>query len=336
MTAMATQHPRAAGQRQQQASSWAAGALRKAGIQTAQLACEPVAGDASFRRYFRLSEQGRSWILMDAPPGQEDCRPFIDIAGRLLAGGISAPAILAADLDQGLLLLEDFGDRLLRDQLDARTPQALMARLLQLLADMATRVDATALPAYNRALLLQELELFPRWYLHRHKGLQFDCHGWDAWEALCTHLVGNALEQPQVFVHRDFHSCNLLLTDDDRIGVIDFQDAVYGPLTYDFASLLWDRYISWPRPQLEEWMEQFRQQVAPQVPAAQWQRWCDLMGLQRNLKIIGIFARLQHRDGKQGYTGMIPRFWAYMQDSLRRYPEFTGFAQQLEGLACAP
>lgn len=301
-----------------------------------ELHSTPVAGDASLRSYHRLSDAKNRWILMDAPPEHEDCGPFIDIAGRLRHAGLHAPEILASNLEQGYLLLEDLGDVPLRDQLTHNTADQHMPGLLQLLAHMASDVSSAGLPAYDRGRLLDELELFPRWYLQKHKGIRLDCAGWDQWENLCTRLMASALTQPQGFVHRDFHSCNLMLLADDEIGVIDFQDAVHGPITYDFISLMWDRYIHWPRARLEDWMEQFRQQVAPHCDPQQWVRWCDWMGLQRNLKIVGIFARLYYRDGKTGYLEMIPQFYSYLRDVLPRYQELHAFDALLEDLQCAP
>ena len=156
------------------------------------------------------------------------------------------------------------------------------------------------------------------------------------WEALCTELQRSAASQPQVFVHRDFHSCNLLHADGAQPGIIDFQDAVRGPVTYDLVSLLWDRYISWPRARLEGWMESCRTTLAPETGSATWFRWCDLMGLQRNLKIIGIFSRLHYRDGKAGYLRMVPRFYRYVLDVLPSHPEFAGIRRMLERPECAP
>lgn len=299
-------------------------------------ACMPVAGDASFRRYFRITDAGQAWILMDAPPEKENSAPFVDIAGRLRKAGLHAPEVLHADLANGFLLLEDLGDTLLKPRITTNTADAWFPRLFELLETMANEVDATGLPEYDRQRLLDELELFPRWYLERHQGLTLDCEQWDVWEALCTRLVAAAYEQPRVFVHRDFHSCNLLDVPDGSIGIIDFQDAVRGPLTYDFVSLVWDRYIAWPRSRLEAWMEDFRVRVAPGTPAATWITWCDWMGLQRNLKVVGIFARLHHRDGKAGYLEMIPQFWRYVRDALPRYPEFSDFDALLDDLDCTP
>ncbi|KAA9133402.1 phosphotransferase [Marinihelvus fidelis] len=313
-----------------QALAWAEAQLQRA------LAIEPLAGDASFRRYFRLRDDASSWVVMDAPPDRENCAPFIDVDRRLRDAALPAPAIIAADLDAGFLLLDDLGDTLLRDALTTNNADAWFPPLLDMLGSFASSVDASGLPAYDRQQLLVELELFPHWYLERHKACRLSCEDWDIWEALCTRVINTALGQPQVFVHHDFHSCNLLVQPDDTLAVIDFQDAVRGPVTYDLASLLWDRYIHWPRSRLEGWMEAARQRLAPDTDSATWVRWCDWMGLQRNLKIVGIFARLHHRDGKAGYLPLIPMFWRYLGDVLPRYPEFAEFAELLERLKCAP
>lgn len=296
----------------------------------------PVSGDASFRRYFRLQGESSSLILMDSPPATEDNARFINIASRLRQGGAHAPEIIASNLEQGFLLLEDLGDTMYREILHTNNADQLFPPLFDLLQTMASRVDDTHLPEYNRDRLVTELELFPHWYLEQHKQIQLSCEDWDIWEALCTRLIASAQLQPQVFVHRDFHSCNLLALDNGDVGVIDFQDAVRGPLSYDLVSLLWDRYISWPRSRLEAWMEQFRQQVAAEIAAEDWVRYCDWMGLQRNFKIVGIFARLHYRDGKAGYVEMIPRFWSYLMEVLPRYEETRPMLDLLERLECAP
>ena len=318
-------------QRAQAGYRWACQALGRA-----EAAFSMVAGDASFRRYFRLTDGGCSWVLMDAPPAKEDSSPFIDVDQRLRAAGLHAPEILAHDLDQGFLLLEDFGDTMFRELLDEVSVDRWFPRLFELLGALARDVDARGLPAWDRPRLQEELELFTEWYLKRHLHHDWGCQGWDLWEDLCTRLIASAEAQPQVFVHRDFHSCNLLLTPDERIGVIDFQDAVRGPLSYDLASLLWDRYLPWPRDRLEGWMEDFRQLAVPERDRMHWVREVDWMGLQRNLKIVGIFARLHYRDGKAGYLDMAPRFFQYLRDVLPRYEEFEAFDALLETLPCAP
>lgn len=316
--------------RQQQAHAWAATVLERS------LDIEPLAGDASFRRYFRVRDDASTWVVMDAPPDREDCGPFIDVDKRMAAAGLPVPEIVATDTDSGFLLLDDLGDDLLRDTLTTNNADDWFPTLFRQLQQFTTMVSADGLPPYDRQQLLVELELFPKWYLERHKGARLSCEDWDIWEALCTRLIRSAQSQPQVFVHHDFHSCNLLVQPDGDIAIIDFQDAVCGPVTYDLASLLWDRYIHWPRTRLEGWMEDTRQRLAPAVDAATWVRWCDWMGLQRNLKIVGIFARLNHRDGKAEYLELIPMFWRYLEDVLPLYPEFAEFADLLERLECAP
>jgi len=307
-------------------------------------AISPVSGDASFRRYFRLhgpnsnqiSGQESSLILMDSPFATEDNRTFIDIDNRLRQAGAHAPKVLACDLNHGFLLLEDLGDALYREVLHTNNADQCFPPLFQLLQTMATKVDCLGLPEYNRERLLTDLELFPNWYLGKHKNIQLSCEDWDIWEDLCTRLIASAQQQDQIFVHRDFHSCNLLDLGNAEVGVIDFQDAVRGPISYDLVSLLWDRYICWPRSRLEVWMEEFRQRIAPNVDSVAWVRYCDWMGLQRNLKIVGIFARLHYRDSKQDYLEMIPRFWSYLMDVLPRYDETRPMLELLERLECAP
>lgn len=317
-------------QRQREAADWAAAVL-----ELPRVDLRPVAGDASFRRYFRLQADGGSLILMDAPPDREDSRPFVDIARRLRAAGLNAPQILRFDLGRGFGLLEDFGDTLYREIFDADSADALLPGLLDVLEGMAARVDCAGLPDYGAPTLQAEMDLFTDWYLERHRERPLRGRERMLWAELCGRLVESATAQPQVFVHKDFHSCNLLRTPRGP-GLIDFQDGLRGPLCYDLASLLWDRYIAWPRARLEDWMEQARTRYAAVMPAQEWVRCCDWMGLQRNLKIVGIFARLRYRDGKQGYLEMIPRFYRYLLDVLPRYPEFRAFQVLLERAECAP
>ncbi len=281
----------------------------------------PVSGDASFRRYFRLHTGSGSLILMDAPPERENSRPFVDIAARLRRAGLRAPDVLDFDFAQGFGLLEDLGDELYRGMLTPQSAAKLLPDLFGVLHRMAQNVDVTGLPDYDSQRLQVELDLFTDWYLQRHRQVRLDQPASTVWRAGCEVLQANAAAQPQVFVHRDFHSCNLLYQQGLEPGIIDFQDAVRGPLSYDFISLLWDRYIAWPRTQLETWMESYRQELTQPVGSAQWLRWCDLMSLQRNLKIVGIFSRLHYRDGKTGYLQMIPRFYAYLLEVLPLYPE---------------
>jgi aminoglycoside/choline kinase family phosphotransferase len=269
---------------------------------------QQVAGDASFRRYFRLVTGSHSWIVMDAPPAHEDCRPFLDVAERLRSASIHAPLVYAQDLQHGWLLLEDLGDELYRGLIESGRVKKCFAEAFAALKKMALDVNSGGLPVYDERLLQQELDLFLHWYVGHHQQRCLTEQEMGLWQALCTVLVSSARQQPQVFVHRDFHSCNLLATATNSPGVIDFQDAVLGPISYDLASLLWDRYNSWPREQLEQWMEEFRLQVAPATDPEVWQRWCDYMGLQRNLKM----------------------------DVVARYDELTPYHRLLEQTLCEP
>lgn len=319
--------------RLQQATEWAGRALDDDDIRL-----EPISGDASFRRYFRVHRgtDQPSVVLMDAPPNRENSKPFIDIAGRLREAGLHAPQIIDFDLERGFGLLEDLGERLYREVIDQESASTHFPALFDVLAKMAADVSPRGLPEYDAALLQQELDLFPDWYLAHHRKRPFAEKERDTWHDLCRVLIDNAREQPQVFVHRDFHSCNLMYRKDEPPGIIDFQDAVRGPVSYDFISLIWDRYIHWPRARLEAWMAEMRARLSPDVSMDEWVRQCDLMGLQRNLKVVGIFARLRHRDGKQGYVEMIPMFYRYLLDVMPRYPELSDFLSILEDETCAP
>ncbi|MCF6262856.1 MAG: phosphotransferase [Xanthomonadales bacterium] len=281
-----------------------------------------IAEDASFRRYFRLRLKHQSWVVMDAPPDKEDCTTFIEITQRLRDAGLHAPEILRIDLQNGLLLLEDLGDTQYKPLIEDETADDCFQPLFRVLGEFAKNVNTSGLPSYSSRLLQTELDLFPDWYLSQHKHQPFSLSEQLSWEQLCNTLIQSAQSQPQVFVHRDFHSCNLLKTEDNNPGIIDYQDALIGPISYDLVSLLWDRYISWPRDRITAWCEQFRQQLVLDISVEEWQRQCDFMSLQRNLKIVGIFARLHYRDKKSGYLEMIPRFHDYCLDILQRYPEF--------------
>ncbi len=295
-----------------------------------------IAGDASFRRYFRVQLNGQSRILMDAPPPGEDVKPFVDIARRLRAANLHAPEIVYANTQNGYLLLEDLGDELYRDLLDEHNFSSLFPDLFDILKEMALTADTTDLPEFDYRKLRRDMDLFPDWYLGQHRNHMPRARLDTIWDGFCSEIIHSALEQPRCFVHRDFHSCNLLKTGNNDIGIIDFQDAVIGPISYDFISLIWDRYISWPRSQIEEWMEQIRLELGLEMEPGQWQRYCDLMGLQRNFKIVGIFARLHYRDGKNGYIELIPRFYDYITSTLRLYPEFADMLEILEQAECVP
>lgn len=295
-----------------------------------------VAGDASFRRYFRAKVNGQSSVLMDAPPPGEDTKPFIDVDQRLRSAGLHAPEIFYADPANGYLLLEDLGDDLYRDLLTTDNVNDLFPALFDVLKSFALQTDTRGLPDFDYRKLRRDMDLFPEWYLLRHRNTMQHGRLSAIWDDFCTQVISAAMEQPQCFVHRDFHSCNLLLTPGNDIGIIDFQDAVKGPLSYDFISLIWDRYIAWPRPRIEQWMEEIRLLFGLDIDPAKWRRYCDLMGLQRNFKIVGIFARLHYRDHKQGYIEMIPRFYQYVTGTLHLYPEFGEILEIMENPECVP
>ncbi len=316
--------------RREDAALWAA---ERMGLARVEL--QPVCGDASFRRYFRFHAGDRSVILMDAPRYRESSERFIDAGERLRRAGLKTPEIYHFDLDLGFGLLEDFGDVLYREILTPASVDRLFPRLFDILEVQARDVDPTGLPEYNEERLRMELDLLPDWYLAQHKHRELDAGERAAWERLCACLVESARTQPQVFVHRDFHSCNLLETGGET-GIIDFQDALLGPVSYDFVSLIWDRYIAWPRERLEAWMAEMHGRLGLGYSLEEWIRQCDWMGLQRNIKIVGIFARLRYRDGKSGYLKMLPLFYRYLLDVLPRYPEFDEFRHLLEQDECAP
>ncbi|MEJ2321440.1 MAG: phosphotransferase [Gammaproteobacteria bacterium] len=293
---------------------------------------QQVAGDASFRRYYRVSAGDNvSFIVMDAPPEHEDCGPFIDVTKRLEAAGVHVPRIQAQDPDQGFLLLEDLGDIQYLDRLDAQTAPRLYGDALGALLAMQARAPAGGLPLYDETLLRFEMELFREWLCGRHLGLELDDDRNAMLDRVFARLVENALEQPQLFVHRDYHSRNLMLTEYRPPGIIDYQDAVKGPITYDLVSLLKDAYIRWPLEQVDAWAAGYaelalRSALIDEVQEQQFQRWFDLMGLQRHLKVAGIFARLFRRDGKAGYLADIPRVLDYIVEMAARYPEFGELA----------
>ncbi len=289
----------------------------------------PASVDASFRSYWRVRDGSTSWVVMDAPPAHEDCRPWLDVCRRLRGAGLHAPDVLAEDLDQGFLLLEDLGDALYLAALDESSVDALYGDALDVLLRMQTRVDVDGLPAYDENRLRDEMELMPTWFLTRHLGITAECEDRDVLESAFRRLMDSALAQPRVFVHRDYHSRNLLVTPDNSPGIVDFQDAVIGPLTYDLVSLLRDCYIVWPDAQVTSWVDGHRQALGSAgvaVPdTATFRRWFDLMGLQRHIKVLGIFCRLCYRDGKPGFLGDLPRVWGYVADVASGYPELADF-----------
>jgi len=291
----------------------------------------PASADASFRRYFRVTSNGATYIVMDAPPDKEDMRPFIEIARRLHHLGLNVPEVLEQDLARGYLLLTDLGQRMYLPQLNETTVERLYGDALGALVVLQAGIftDPGFLPEYDEALLRREMELFREWYLGRHLGLTLNAAQTAVLDEAFTTLVRSALAQPRVWVHRDYHSRNLMITPGNNPGILDFQDAVRGPATYDLVSLLRDCYIAWPLERIEEWALGY-QTLALQsgLPVStdetQFLREFDLMGVQRHLKATGIFARLNHRDGKSGYLHDIPRTLGYVVGVSGRHPELRG------------
>jgi aminoglycoside/choline kinase family phosphotransferase len=307
-------------------------------------ACAPASSDASFRRYFRINTSGgclnaenialvegeaeQQFIVMDAPPDKENIEPFIRIAKLLSRSEINVPAIFQQNLSDGFLLLEDFGNQCFLDQLNGTTADDLYQTAFNSLFKLQTQAptENSGLPSYDEALLQRELAIFDEWFLTQLLDAQIPA---PVWETVRTILTTSALEQPRTFVHRDYHSRNLMVLDNDSPGIIDFQDAVSGPVTYDLVSLLRDCYIAWPEQQIEQWrlgyFERLQRAGIVDCTSAQFKRWFDLMGMQRHLKAIGIFSRLHLRDGKSNYLADIPRTLNYITAVCETYPEFADF-----------
>ena len=288
---------------------------------------QSISSDASFRRYFRVRDAQHSLIVMDAPPDREPLAPFIDIAHRLKRAGLNVPGILARDDERGFLLLSDLGDQPWHKVLNDHNTDAMFADAFEALVTMQDNADCRELPDYDAALLLRELSLFPDWFLTRHWRVEPTETELDDWEMVCMTLIRWALDQPQVFVHRDFMPRNLMVSDPNP-GILDFQDAVLGPISYDPVCLFRDAFLSWPPERVDGWLEAYRKRAhsaSLPVPgdARLWQRTCDLMSVQRHLKVLGIFARIRYRDGKPQYLEDAPRFFAYLKAAIERNPELA-------------
>ena len=301
-----------------------------------------ASSDASFRRYFRVSYQSlaltQSYIVMDAPPEKEDCRPFVNVSNTLAKLGLNVPKVEAQDLAQGFLLLTDLGDTTYLSVLNQMNAQALYQDALSALVTLQTRADSSALPVYDADLLRQEMNLFTDWLGETHCQLGMSGLENQAWLEIQQHLIKSALAQPQVYVHRDYHSRNLMVTPQHNPGILDFQDAVKGPLSYDAVSLLRDCYIQWPADQVKEWQRQYFLMLcqANLLSRNEWSdfvRAMDWMGIQRHLKAAGIFARLYHRDGKDGYLKDIPLTLSYIIQVGVEYKAMTPLVNWTEKLA---
>jgi N-acetylmuramate 1-kinase len=291
------------------------------------LAVEPASSDASFRRYFRLSAGGATWIAMDAPPEREDCTPFVRVAGLLEAAGVHVPRVLAQNLARGFLLLSDLGRTTYLTALDCADADTLFSDAIDALIRWQLASRADVLPPYDEALLTRELELFPDWYIGRHLGLTLNDAQRRTLSTAFAQLVAAARAQPQVYVHRDFMPRNLMVSNPNP-GVLDFQDAVYGPITYDVVSLFRDAFISWPEERVLDWTVRYwerakRAGLPVVLDFGRFYRDFEWMGLQRHLKVLGIFSRIHYRDGKPGYLDDTPRFVTYARSVLERYGELA-------------
>lgn len=320
---------------------WLAALAPAYGLQPQTLAL--ASADASFRRYLRVQGGSRTWIVMDAPPALEDVRPFVRVAGLMLDAGLHAPRVLAADVERGFLLLTDLGQQSYLEALNTASPvqaDRLMRDALDALLQWQQRMPPQALPPCDETLLAAELALFAQWCVKREFGIVWDEAEQQAWQTTCRLLIDSALAQPQVAVHADWMPRNLMVGEPNP-GVLDFQDAMCGPVTYDLASLLRDAFISWPEEQQLDWAVRWWQQAqAAGLPAIQayadfgefW-RALEWMGLQRHLKVMGIFCRLKHRDGKPRSARDLPRFFAYATRVAGRYRPLKPLLRLLEPMS---
>jgi N-acetylmuramate 1-kinase len=308
----------------------------------ARFALAPASEDASFRRYFRATlDDGRSFVAMDAPPDKEDCRPFVHVAALLRDAGVHAPQVHAQDLEQGFLLLADLGTRTYLQELTGQGAAQVAPRLFSDATDALVKWQlaskAGTLPPYDEPLLRRELNLFPEWYVNKHLGVDLSASQTAELEKIFQLLVGSALAQPVVYVHRDYMPRNLMLCEPNP-GVLDFQDAVLGPISYDAVSLVRDAFLSWQEEQVLDWTvrywEKARKAKLPvDADFAEFWRSFEWMGLQRHLKVLGIFARINYRDGKPKYLADTPRFLKYVRDTAGRYGALKPLIRLLDQLA---
>src|SRR3954469_17753730 len=306
-------------------------------------ALAPASEDASFRRYFRATlDDGRSFVAMDAPPDKEDCRPFVHVASLLRQAGVHAPQVHAQDLDQGFLLLADLGTRTYLQELSGQDAARNAPRLFSDATDALVKWQLASkpgtLPPYDEPLLRRELNLFPEWYVNRHLGVHLSAPQAAALEKIFQLLVGSALAQPVVYVHRDYMPRNLMVCEPNP-GVLDFQDAVLGPITYDAVSLVRDAFLSWQEEQVLDWTVRYWEKAKKaKLPVAadfaEFWRAFEWMGLQRHLKVLGIFARINYRDGKPKYLADTPRFLKYVRDAAGRYSALSPLIRLLDEFKC--
>lgn len=325
--------------RQDQLKAWVSGLAPDWSVDPDS--CRPASADASFRRYFRLetaNPRHPTVIVMDAPPSHEDCRPFVHVAQLFGAAGVTVPQVLAQDLEQGFLLLADLGNTTYLSRLDITNARALYEDAAAALVRLQVATRPSELPAYDRALLQRELDLFPEWYVARHLGVTLSASQQTDLAEVMETLLANNLAQPQVYVHRDYHSRNLMVLDGEgNPGILDFQDAVIGPITYDAVSLWRDAYIEWDEELQLDWLIRYWERARKAgLPVAadfgDFYRDFEWMGLQRHLKVLGIFARLYHRDGKDGYLANMPLVWKYARAVAGRYGELRKLVRLFDAL----
>jgi N-acetylmuramate 1-kinase len=296
----------------------------------------PASADASFRRYFRVAAGGRTWIAMDAPPPREDCRPFVRVAELLRAAGVHAPEVLAQDVERGFLLLTDLGDTSYLAALNADNADRLFGDAIEALLKWQLASKDKMLPPYDEAALRRECDLFTEWYIGRHLAWSLTPAQQQALSDAIALVIARALAQPAVYVHRDYMPRNLMVTEPNP-GVIDFQDAVYGPITYDMVSLTRDAFVSWEEERVIDWCARYwekakRRGLPVRPDFGEFYADLEWMGLQRHLKVLGIFARIRYRDGKGGYLEDTPRFLRYARTVAERYRELAPLARLLDQL----
>ena len=322
-------------ERQQQLTEWLHSLFPDTSFSLA-----PASADASFRRYFRATFAERTLVVMDAPPQHEDCLPFVHVAKLFSASGVHVPQIVAQDLAQGFLLLSDLGNTTYLHALNSDTAPELYGAAVDALITIQLASRENELSPYDEAMLLREMRLFPEWYVAKHVGVVLSERQSAALENVFQRIVQNNLAQPQVYVHRDYHSRNLMVTEPNP-GILDFQDAVYGPITYDLASLFKDAYIRWEEAEVLDWLVRYWQKArSAGLPVhadfADFYRDYEWMGVQRHLKVLGIFARLSHRDGKDGYLKDLPLVMDYLRRACERYLDLKPLLRLLDELEKKP
>lgn len=320
--------------RQQSLYSW----LDSLGISNYQLT--PLAGDASFRRYFRLHLPHQTQVVMDAPPEKENCQPFVTIAQLLYQASLTVPELLAINIEQGFLLLSDFGDQQLLLALNHQTADHYYSLALHDLIPLQ-KCTPLHLPNFDQAFMHQELQPFLTWYLQEYRHISLTTQQQQLLHQTYQLLIQSAEQQPQVLIHRDYHSRNLMVLNQQQLGILDFQDAMRGPIAYDVVSLLHDCYIVWPRAKVIQWVQQYvelaqQQDLLPKINQQQFLQWFDWMGLQRHIKVLGVFARLFLRDEKPYYLQDIPRIVEYILNVSAIYPQLSDFNQLMRQLCLSP